>query len=81
MVTPIEQYKTLRDECEAHGEGPLVEIYDYVAQLEALWIEYLKQADLYSDSFGGVEIPEELSGELDIGLPLARKICKALGGK
>ena len=58
-----------------------------IVQLEAdkgilsdLWIEYLTGSNLYSDAFG-VEIPEELSGELDIGLPLARKICKALGGE
>ena len=52
-----------------------------IDELETLWIEYLTGANLYSDNFGGVEIPEELSGELDIGLPLARKIYKALGGE
>lgn len=70
-----------------HGAEGILDYYAFVqrkaaevAQLEALWIEYLKQANLYSDAFG-VEIPEELSGELDIGLPLARKIYKALGGE
>lgn len=54
------------------------ELKSQLAQLEGLWIEYLTGACLYSDD--GVEIPQELSGMLDIGLPLARKICKALGG-
>ena len=49
-----------------------------VRELETLWIEYLTGANLYSD---GVEIPEELSGGLDVGLPFARKIYKALGGE
>ena len=41
-----------------------------------LLIELLRSNDCYGDY--GVEIPEELSARLDIGIDLARRICEAL---
>ena len=79
-LNPKELKEALQGVADEYCEG--VWALEYIAQLEGLrdlWIEYLTGACLYSDA--GVEIPEELSGELDIGLPLARKICKALGGE
>ena len=39
------------------------------------YIEFLRSRECYGDY--GIEIPEELSARLDIGLPLARRICQA----
>lgn len=57
-----------------------IQLEERAQELENLWFEYLAKANLYSDVYG-IEIPEELSGRLDIGLPFARKVYKALGGK
>ena len=45
-------------------------------KLRALWIDFLISQGVYGKY--GVEIPESLSATLDIGLPLARRIAKAL---
>ena len=82
-LVKVAQLEAVLADIEEYGTEEInaaVAMRQRIAQLEALWIEYLTGACLYSDAFG-VEIPEELSGELDIGLPLARKICKALGGE
>ena len=41
----LKQYKQLRDECETAGEGILVEIYDYAAQLEAELVGWKTEAE------------------------------------